>query len=66
MNLEEQNPKPNAAMQAEMQEDGNCGVQTLFRLDALAWAEFLRLLDEPPQELPALKKLLQSKPVWEV
>ena len=40
-------------------------MQTVFALDATAWAEFTKLLDAPPRELPALKKLLQSQPVWE-
>jgi len=40
-------------------------VQTIFNLDAQAWSEFARLLDGPPRELPGLKKLLASKPVWE-
>lgn len=45
---------------AEVQE-----VQTVFRLDAGAWAEFTALLDAPPRALPELKKLLASRPVWE-
>lgn len=40
-------------------------VQTVFALDEQAWQEFNRLLDAPPRQLPALKKLLLSKPVWE-
>ncbi len=41
-------------------------VQTVFALDEEAWQEFNRLLDAPPRELPALKKLLLSQPVWEL
>ncbi len=40
-------------------------IQTVFRLDAGAWAEFTQLLDAPPRALPELKKLLASQPVWE-
>jgi uncharacterized protein (DUF1778 family) len=40
-------------------------VQTVFPLNAQAWEEFQWLLDAPPRELPELKKLLRSKPVWE-
>jgi uncharacterized protein (DUF1778 family) len=40
-------------------------VQTIFSLEEKAWQEFNRLLDAPPRPLPALRKLLLSKPVWE-
>jgi uncharacterized protein (DUF1778 family) len=40
-------------------------VQTVFTLNDEAWDEFTRLLDAPPRELPELKKLLASHPVWE-
>lgn len=59
------NPAPTSTLHSEPEETLDCGVQTLFRLDAKAWDEFLQLLNEPPRELPALKKLLHSKSVWE-
>lgn len=40
-------------------------IPTVFRLDDEAWQELTRLLDAAPRELPALKKLLHSQPVWE-
>ena len=40
-------------------------VQTVFALEEDAWQAFNRLLDAPPRPLPALQKLLLSKPVWE-
>lgn len=50
-------------VKTEAPESGD--VQTVFALDEAAWQEFNRLLDAPPRPLPALQKLLLSKPVWE-
>jgi uncharacterized protein (DUF1778 family) len=34
----------------------------LFALDDMAWAEFQRLLDQPPQDKPRLAELLHRDP----
>ncbi len=39
--------------------------QRLIRLGPAAWEEFNARLDAPPQDNPALRALLASKPVWE-
>jgi uncharacterized protein (DUF1778 family) len=37
----------------------------LFLLDDAQWAEFNRLLDTPPRDMPELRKLAAVKPRWE-
>lgn len=39
--------------------------QRLFLLDDTRYEEFLRLLDQPPQPVAALRKLMVSKSPWE-
>lgn len=39
--------------------------QRLFLLDEAQHAEFVALLDNPPEPSEALKKLMNKKPVWE-
>jgi uncharacterized protein (DUF1778 family) len=38
---------------------------TLLRVDRETYAEFVKLLDKPPQPNEALRKLLQQKAPWE-
>jgi len=35
-----------------------------FIINAEQWAEFNRLLDAPPQDLPGLRKLFEHKAPW--
>ena len=39
--------------------------QRLIKLSQEAWERFNALLDAPPRDIPALRSLLTSKPVWE-
>lgn len=39
--------------------------KTHFVLNDAQWNEFMRALDEPPRELPALKKLFKDPPIAE-
>lgn len=53
------------AIVQEARESQAAELRTLFTLDSVAWKEFTRLLDAPTRDLPAIKKLLETKPVWE-
>jgi len=39
--------------------------RTRFELDADRWSAFQAALDAPVRDLPAIRALLQEKPVWE-
>ena len=39
--------------------------QRLVQLSPEAWEQFNALLDAPARDIPALRSLLASKPVWE-
>ena len=39
--------------------------QRLVQLSPEAWEQFNALLDAPARDIPALRSLLTSKPVWE-
>ena len=39
--------------------------QRLIQLSPETWERFNALLDAPPRDIPALRSLLTSKPVWE-
>ena len=41
-----------------------CSTRELIQLSPEAWEQFNALLDAPARDIPALRSLLASKPVW--